>query len=440
MSPGAAPIELLEASFRAAVAAADPRVILPRHLPAPPRGRTLVVGAGKAAASMALAVESHWPGEAPLAGLVVTRYRHAVPTQRIRVVEASHPVPDAAGEDAARQILDLVRGAGPDDLLLALISGGGSALLTLPAPGLSMNDLRHTTRELLRSGAPIQEMNVVRKHLSAIQGGRLAAACAAPMLALIISDVTGDAPTDIASGPCAPDPSTYAQALGILDSRGVETPPAVRRHLARGADREIAETPKPGDGVFVRVENRVIATAQESLQVAAALIRANGVNAVVLGDSVTGEARDAAAMHAAIVRQVIARGEPWNVPLVLLSGGECTVRLPAGSSGRGGRCSEFLLGLWHALGEGALGRVAAIACDTDGVDGSEDNAGACFDSAVIARARELGLDARGHLDRNDAYGFFEQAGGLVITGPTLTNVNDYRAILVNRDTGQRTGK
>lgn len=420
------PRTLLLDSFRAAVAAADPLRILPGHLPPPPSGRTVVVGAGKAAAAMALAVERAWPSAAALEGLVITRYRHGLPTSRIRVVEAGHPVPDESGARAAWEILRLARSLGPEDLLLVLVSGGGSALLALPADGLTMDELKATTQGLLRSGAPIQDMNVVRKHLSRIQGGRLAAECRARVVALVISDVTGDDPTHIASGPCAPDPSTYGEAIEILGRWQVRPPPAVLAHLERGASGEIAETPKPDDPVFARVENLVIATAQQSLQAAAEFMRARGVAAAVLGDSVTGEASEVAKVYGALARQVRRHGEPFAPPVALISGGECTVTVRG--DGRGGRCSEFLLAL--ALDLDALPGVHALAADTDGIDGSEDNAGAFLAPDSLARARQAGLNARRLAASNDAYSFFSVLGDLVVTGPTRTNVNDYRVILV----------
>ena len=420
------PRDLLLGSFHAAVAAADPLQIVPAHLPPPPVGRTLVMGAGKAAADMALAVEQHWPNDAPLAGTVITRYGHGLPTQRIAVVEAGHPVPDAAGESAARGIFTAVKSLTQDDLLLALVSGGGSSLLSLPVASISMADLKAVTQALLHSGATIQEINTVRKHLSSIQGGRLAAACAAPIRALVISDVTGDEPTHIASGPCAPDPTTYADALEILARYHCAVPPAVLQTLQRGACGEIGETPKPGDPIFARTENRVIATAQQSLQAAADYFAAQGIPAVILGDSVTGEARAIAALHAALAREVATRGLPWRVPLALISGGECTVTVHG--KGRGGRCAEFLLALTTELQGQA--DVHALAGDTDGIDGSEDNAGAISTPDTLARAAALGLNAQQHLSNNDGYGFFSALGDLVITGPTRTNVNDYRAILV----------
>ena len=423
---GIDPRALLLESFRAAVAAADPLLIVPSHLPPPPRGRTLVIGAGKAAASMASAVERHWPRDAALSGLVITRYAHSVPTERIRVVEAGHPVPDESGEVAAREILAQVRTLGEDDLLLALVSGGGSSLLSLPAGSVSMVDLKEVTRQLLMCGAAIQEINVVRKHLSAIQGGRLAAACRAPILALVISDVTGDDPTHIASGPCAPDPSTYDEAIGILRKYAVPPPESVRKHLDSGARGIVAETPKPGDPVFARTENRVIATAHRSLEAAAEVFRARGVTPAILGDSITGEAREVGKVMAALAREVRTHGGPFRPPVALISGGECTVTVRA--KGRGGRCSEFLLSLGIEL-EG-VHAVHAIAADTDGIDGSEDNAGALWMADSLARGAGRGLSAKSLLAANDAWQFFADLGDLVVTGPTLTNVNDYRAILL----------
>jgi hydroxypyruvate reductase len=420
------PKQLLIQSFKAAVAAADPLKILPGHLPRPPSGRTLVIGAGKAAASMALAVEQHWPQEAPLEGLVITRYRHGLPTRRVKVIEAGHPVPDEAGESAAKEILQRTRSLAPSDLLLALISGGGSALLSLPVETVGMEALKATTRELLRSGAPIQDINTVRKHLSAIQGGRLAAACNAPVLALIISDVTGDDPTHIASGPCAPDPTTYRDALEVLHRYGVDAAPVVREHLERGARGELAETPKPGDRIFVRVENRVIATARQALRAAQECFHLERVQTMNLGDSVTGEASEVAKAYAALTRQIAQYADPMKPPVALISGGECTVTVRG--NGRGGRCTEFLLSL--AVDLAGTPNVHAIACDTDGIDGSEDNAGAMLLPDSLARSVRLGLDARKLLADNDAYGFFSRLEDLVVTGPTRTNVNDYRAILI----------
>jgi hydroxypyruvate reductase len=418
--------QLLIQSFQTAVAAADPLKILPNHLPAPPSGRTLVIGAGKAAASMALAVEQHWPAGAALEGLVITRHGHGLPTRRIRVIEAGHPVPDESGESAAKEILQRVRRLASGDLLLALISGGGSALLSLPVQAVGIDALKATTAELLCSGAPIQDMNTVRKHLSAVQGGRLAAASKAPVLALIISDVTGDDPTHIASGPCAPDPTTYRDALEALDRYGVKARPVVREHLEQGARGEIPETPKPGDKIFARVENRVIATAQQALRAASDYFRMHHITPLILGDSVTGEASEVAKVYGALARQIARYREPASPPVALISGGECTVTVRGG--GRGGRCTEFLLSL--AIDLASLPGTHAIACDTDGIDGSEDNAGAVLLPDSLDRAARLGLDPRKLLADNDGYGFFSRLEDLVVTGPTRTNVNDYRAILI----------
>ena len=397
--------------------------MLGAQLPKPPRGRAFVAAAGKAAASMAAAVERDWPAGAPLEGIAITRYAHGLPLRRIRVVEAGHPVPDAAGEAAAREIIGAAASLGGDDLLLVLISGGGSSLLSLPAEGISMVDLKAVTTQLLRSGADIRDMNTVRKHLSAIQGGRLAAACRAPVLALIISDVTGDDPTHIASGPCAPDPTTCADALEVLERFRIAVPKAVKARLAGGKD----ETPKPGDKAFRSVENRVIATAHGSLEAAAGVFSRGGIQPVILGDTITGEAAEVAKVMAALVREIRGHGKPFPAPVALISGGECTVTVK-GEGGRGGRCSEFLLSLAIEL-DGMAG-VHAIAADTDGIDGSEDNAGAMLSPDSLQKARIAGMDAKALLARNDSYGFFAGLGDLIVTGPTRTNVNDYRAIVV----------
>jgi hydroxypyruvate reductase len=420
------PRDLLVGSFRAAVAVADPLEIVPAQLPAPPRGRTLVVGAGKASASMAAAVESHWPADAPLEGVVITRHGHGLPTRRVRVVEAGHPVPDEAGEAAAREILERAGALGEDDLLLVLISGGGSSLLSLPVAGVSMEDLKALTRDLLASGAPIQDMNTLRKHLSAIQGGRLALASRAPVLALVISDVTGDDPTHIASGPCSPDPTTFADCLDILQRFDVRPPASIAAHLARGAAGEVPESPKPGDPRFARVDVRVIATAHRSLRAAADYLSGQGFTALILGDSVTGEAREVAKVHAAIAREVRVHGHPFAAPVAIISGGETTVTIRG--DGRGGRCSEFLLSL--AIELDGLADTWSLAADTDGIDGAESNAGALATPDTLARARALGMDAKRSLARNDGHGFFSPLGDLVTTGPTYTNVNDFRVILV----------
>lgn len=414
---------LLKSLFSAAVAAADPARAVPPALPERPKGRTIVVGAGKASAAMARAVEQAWEG--PLAGLVVTRYGHAVSCERIEIVEASHPVPDEAGQAAAERMLKLVSGLTEDDLVLCLISGGGSALLSLPAPGLTLADKQAVNRALLRSGASIGEMNCVRKHLSAVKGGRLAAAAyPARVKSLIISDVPGDDPSVIASGPTVPDPSSREQALAILRRYGIDHPAAAAR-LADPA----SETPKPGDPRLARAEVRTVAAPMTSLRAAAQAAEAAGWRALILGDAIEGEARHVGAVHAGIAKSAALHGEPFAPPLALLSGGETTVTV-RGEGGRGGRNTEFLLGL--ALALGGAGNIAAVAGDTDGIDGSEANAGALLFPDTLARIRAAGLDPAALLDRNDAFAAFQAAGDLLVTGPTLTNVNDFRAVLIER--------
>ena len=427
--------ELLRALFEAALAAADPARAIPPYLPAPVPGRTVVVGAGKASAAMARAFETAWRADqqrGPLDGLVVTRRGHAVPCERIRIVEASHPVPDQAGEQAARDILDLARGLGPDDQLVCLVSGGGSALLALPAPALTLADKQAVTRALLRCGATIGEINTVRKHLSAIKGGRLAAAAApARVVTLAISDVPGDDPAVIASGPTVPDPTSFADARAVLAKYGIDEPKAVIAHLAAAVD----ETPKPADPIFANTSFELIASPQQALSAAADAALARNIAPVVLSDRIEGEARDVAAMHAAIALQLRAGsfrvgGQIIMPPAVLLSGGETTVTVHG--QGRGGRNSEFLLALAAALAKdpGGPERIAALACDTDGIDGTEDNAGAIVYPNTIIRAASSGIAIKQALTENDSYGFFAALGDLVVTGPTLTNVNDFRAILV----------
>ena len=420
------PRELLLGSFQAALAAADPLRIVPQHLPSPPRGRTVVVGAGKAAASMALAVERNWPRDSPLEGVVITRHGHGLPTTRVRVVEAGHPVPDEHGERAAAEILALASSLSADDLLLVLVSGGGSSLLALPVEGVPMADLKAVTRSLLASGAPIQEMNTVRKHLSRIQGGRLAAATRARVHALVISDVTGDDPTHIASGPCVADPTTFADAVEILQRFAVTPPASIAAHLARGARGEVEETPKPGDPRLEHAVYSLMATAHGSLAHAADFFEERGIPQMMLGDTVTGEASEVAKVYAALAREVRGYGQPAYPPVALISGGETTVTLRG--KGRGGRCTEFLLSLGVSL-DGLEG-TWALACDTDGIDGSEDNAGAILTPDALARARAAGLEPKKLLADNDGYGFFSALGDLVVTGPTRTNVNDFRVILV----------
>ncbi|MCM5682561.1 glycerate kinase [Schlegelella sp. S2-27] len=422
-----APRDLLLHLLDVAVRRASPAHNLAACLPPPPKGRTLVLGAGKAAAAMAAAVDAAWPKDAPLSGLAVTRYGH-VPASarhgRIEIVEAAHPVPDEAGRQAAGRIAALAQGLTADDLVLCLISGGGSALLSLPAEGISLADKQRINRALLHSGAAIGEMNCVRKHLSAVKGGRLAARCApARVVTLLISDVPGDDPAVIASGPTVPDPSTCEDALRILDRYGIDVPPGVREALHDGR----LETPKPGDPRFHGHEVHLVATPQQALEAAAEAARAAGFEAHILGDEIEGESRTVGQVHAALARQVARRGQPFAAPCVILSGGETTVTV-RGEAGRGGRASEFLLGTVLAL-QGEPG-VHVLAADTDGIDGSEDNAGAIATPDTLRRAAERGLNAQDFLDRHDAYRFFEALDDLVMTGPTFTNVNDFRAMLV----------
>jgi glycerate 2-kinase len=428
-SPSQDPRAFLRALYDAAVARALPGQVMAAHLPPPPRGRTLVIGGGKASGAMAAALDALWPADAPLEGLVLTRYQHTPPAYaarpgRIRVLEAAHPVPDEAGRRGALAMQSAVRGLTPDDLVIALVSGGGSALLSLPAEGLSFEDKQQVNRALLASGASIDEMNCVRKHLSAIKGGRLAAACApAPVFTLLISDVPGDTPEVIASGPTLPDPTTCADALAIIDRYRIALPAAARAGLASGA----YETPKPGDARFAGHGLRMIATPQQSLEAAAALARSAGIEAHLLSDEIEGESREVGKVHAALARAAARRGAPFAKPCVILSGGETTVTVKA-KGGRGGRASEFLLGCAIAL-QGEPG-VYGLAADTDGIDGIEDNAGALIAPDTLARAAALGHKPALFLDRNDAYNFFAPLGDLVITGPTFTNVNDFRALLV----------
>ena len=428
------PRALLRHLYDVAVQRALPLHNTATHLPAPPKGRTLVLGAGKAGGAMAQAVEALWPVDAPLAGLVVTRYHHIPPRPeglplRIEVVEAAHPVPDAAGLEAAQRILALTQGLTADDLVLCLISGGGSSLLTMPCEGLTLEDKQRINRQLLESGAHIGEMNTVRKHLSRIKGGRLAAACApARVVTLTISDVPGDDVSVIASGPTVADASTCADALEILRRYGIEVPPAVRAQLDSGA----LETPKPGDPRLAGIDTQLIATPQQSLDAAAEAARALGLRAYVLSDEIEGESREVGKVHAALARSTALGRSSFETPCVILSGGETTVtvrpRAEGQPRGRGGRAGEFCLGLAQALA-GQPG-VWALAADTDGIDGVEDNAGAVVTPDTLERARTRGLKVSEHLARNDAYGYFEPLGDLVITGPTHTNVNDFRAVLV----------
>jgi glycerate 2-kinase len=413
---------LLRRMFDAAVAAAQPSVCLPPHLPAKPKGRTIVIGAGKASAAMARALEDHWDG--PLEGLVVTRYGYEVPCERIEIVQAAHPVPDEAGLRATERIRALVQGLGEDDLVIALVSGGGSSLLVGPAPGLTLSDKQAVNKALLASGATISEMNCVRRHLSAVKGGRLAAAChPARVVTLLISDVPGDHPADIASGPTVADATTRAEALAIVERYRIELPPQVRAWLAS----EQSETLKPGDARLAGHEVRMITSPQIALEAAAQVAREARLTPFILGDSLEGEARDVGKVLAGITRQVALRGQPVAGPCVLLSGGETTVTLRG--QGRGGRNVEFLLSLAIHL-EGIAG-VHALAGDTDGVDGAEEIAGAVITPDTLARAWQRGISPRKSLDDNDGHGFFQALGDSVVTGPTLTNVNDFRAIIVD---------
>ncbi|MFZ4480724.1 MAG: glycerate kinase type-2 family protein [Rhodoferax sp.] len=432
--PWRQPDGFLRHLYRVAVQRALPLHNMAAFLPSPPKGRTLVLGAGKAGGAMAQALEALWPADAALSGLVVTRYQHVPPrpqglAQRIEVIEAAHPVPDAAGLLASERIMALTRGLTRDDLVLCLISGGGSALLTLPADGLTLQDKQRVNQDLLNSGANIAEMNCVRKHLSRIKGGRLAAACApASVVTLAISDVPGDDPSVIASGPTVADRTSCADAISILQRYRIALPAPVSAALASGW----LETPKPGDPVFERPRLHLIATPYQSLLAAAQAARAAGLAAHILSDEMEGEARDVGKVHAALARSVASRGEPFQRPCVILSGGETTVTVrpqsPAVARGRGGRAGEFCLGLAQALQGQA--DVYAMAADTDGIDGVQDNAGARVGPATLSRALAAGMKIEAFLDRNDAYGYFSGLGDLVTTGPTFTNVNDFRAMLV----------
>lgn len=416
------PRELLFRMFEAAIAAAKPELCIPPHLPAPPKGRLIVIGAGKASAEMARVFEQHWQG--PLSGLVVTRYGYAVPCQRIEIVEAAHPVPDFAGLNAARRMLDMVSDLTPDDLVVSLISGGGSSLLPLPGEGLNLEEKQEINQALLRSGATISEMNCVRRHLSAIKGGRLAAACyPARVLTLLISDVPGDDPINIASGPTVPDPTTCEDALAIVRRYGIELPGAARALLESGAGESI----KPGDPRLAQAETRIITTPQQALEAAAVVAQEAGYATYILGDAIEGEAKDVGKTLGGIALQIANRGQPLPAPCILLSGGETTVTVRG--FGRGGRNVEFLLSLGITLN--GQPSVHALAGDTDGVDGLEEIAGAYLAPDTLERAWKMGLRPKDSLANNDGHGFFGILGDAVITGPTLTNVNDFRAILID---------
>ena len=413
--------KVLRSMFDAAVAAAMPEQCVPQNLPTKPKGRTIVVGTGKASAAMAQVLEKSWSG--PLSGLIVTRYGHAVPCKQIEIVEAAHPVPDDAGTNGARRMLAMVKGLTKDDLVIALISGGGSALLSLPAEGISVEEKRAVNRALLKSGAPISEMNCVRKHLSAIKGGRLAAAAhPARVVSLVISDVPGDDLAAVGSGPTVADPTTFAQARAIIAKYKIDAPPTVIRHLEQAVD----ETPKPGDPRLAGVETKLIASPQKSLEAAAAIARKAGITPLILGDSIEGEAREVGFVMAGIALQSRRFGQPLPAPCVLISGGETTVTVRG--NGAGGRNVEFLLAL--ALKLDGAEKIMALAADTDGVDGAREVAGAFITPDTLSRARVLEIDPWASLSNNDGHGFFEKLGDQIITGPTLTNVNDFRAVYI----------
>lgn len=415
------PKSFLTAIFDAAVAAAQPELTIRKYLPAKPKGRTIVIGAGKGSAQMAAALEKAWDG--PLEGLVVTRYGYAAKTERIKVLEAAHPVPDAAGLAGAQALLDQVAGLTSDDLVIALISGGGSALLPAPPAGLTLEDEIAVNKALLASGAPIAAMNTVRKHISMIKGGRLAAAAhPARVVSLVVSDIPGDNPALVASGPTIPDASTRAEALAIVDAWRMDLPAGVMEHL----NSPVADAPLPDEKRFAGNEVYLIASAAVSLEAAAAEAKRQGIEAVILSDAIEGEAREVGAVHAVIAREVATRDRPFRKPVLILSGGETTVTLRG--KGKGGRNSEFLLSF--AIGIEGISGVDALAADTDGIDGSEDNAGAFADGSSVARMRAAGIDAKAKLAGNDAWTAFHAVGDLFVPGPTGTNVNDLRAILI----------
>ena len=426
--------QLLTSMFKAAVDAAQPEEVIPQHLPEPPTGRTVVIGAGKASAEMARAFETHWTGPADqLSGLVVTRYDYAVPCSHIEIVEAAHPVPDQAGEKATLRILETVSDLSPDDLVVCLISGGGSALLSMPAPGLTLEDKQQLNKALLISGANIREMNCVRKHLSSIKGGRLAAAVhPAKLVTLMISDVPDDDPDVIASGPTVFDPTTYEDAQAIIKKYAITKPAAAITHLEKGAlaeqtaDNRYSETPKQDDPRLANSSSVLIATPQRSLLAAAEVAEKNGITPLILGDSIEGESSQVALVHAGVAKQVVRHQQPLTKPCVLLSGGETTVTVKG--TGRGGRNAEFSLAMAIALN--GIAGVHCLAADTDGIDGSEDNAGCIVTPSTLQRAEQAALKPADYLQNNDAYSFFESLNDLVITGPTLTNVNDFRAVLI----------
>lgn len=421
------PKPFLISIFNAAVAAADPERTIRDHLPARPKGRTIVIGAGKGSAQMAAAFEKVWNG--PIEGLVVTRYGYGARCERIEIIEAAHPVPDAAGLEASRRLLEKVQGLTADDLVVALISGGGSALLPSPAAGLTLADEIAVNEALLASGAPIAAMNTIRKHLSTIKGGRLAAAAwPAKLVSLVVSDIPGDNPALVASGPTVPDSGNRADALASIAAYGMKLPDAVMAHI----NSPEADAPDPDDQRFSRNEVHLIASAGVSLEAAAAEAKRQSIEAVILSDSIEGEAREVGGVHAAIAREVATRNRPFQKPVLILSGGETTVTLRApvdGKRGKGGRNSEFLLAF--AIGISGAEGIHALAADTDGIDGSEDNAGAFADGSTVSRMRAAGIDAKAMLAGNNAWTAFNAIGDLFVPGPTGTNVNDLRAILIS---------
>jgi glycerate 2-kinase len=414
--------EILLTAFQVALEAANPLNLVPQHLPAPPKGKTLVVGGGKAAAAMAKAVEDNWPPLLPLSGLAVTRHQHGLATRRIEIMEASHPLPDGHGAEAASRMIEAIKGLTPDDLLLVLLSGGGSSLLALPVEGVTLNELRAVTNALLTSGAPIQDVNVVRKHLTRFSAGRVAALSPAPIVALIISDVVGDDPTHVASGPCAPDPTTHADALAVLHGYSIIPPASVSAYLEQGQQGVVPDTPKPGAMMFNKVENRIIGSARQSLAAAEAFVRGEAFNVFNFGEA-EGESRKLAQAHANLMSQLM---QTAPRPFALLSGGETTVTV-SNPLGRGGRNTEYLLALGLALRN--VNNIWALACDTDGIDGTEPNAGALWTPDTPTKARTLRLDAEQMLDENNAFAFFDALNDLVVSGPTRTNVNDFRLTL-----------
>ena len=426
------PREFLLNCFNIAIESANPIKSLRNFLPSPPKGRVLVVGAGKAAASMAKAVEIEWASGVKLSGIVITRYAHGLPLKNIKCIEAGHPVPDNAGEDAAREIYESVGALGEDDLLLCLISGGGSSLLSLPADGLENDDIKLVTKELLRCGAPITDINIVRKHISKIQGGKLALQSKAPVCALIISDVVGDNPSDIASGPCSADPSTFQDAIDVLSRWQVNVPPKIGKYLEKGKRREIEDNPKPGDTRLRHVSEAVIATAKTSLNAVKKYAEAQGISCISMGDAITGEAKDVGEVIGGWAFSVASSDSSTDLkkPLLILSGGECTVTVSG--DGRGGRCAEFLLSVAlkiASLTDSSI-NIYGVAGDTDGIDGVSPHAGVYFTPTSIQDIISMGINPKKCLENNDALGVFEPLKNVITTGPTLTNVNDFRGILI----------